>query len=95
MFRITGGKGFDIQFENGYTVSVQFGPGNYADHYKRRIGRDEVDCGREGSMTAECAVINPQGELIEHPLGGGDTVSYRSTAEQVLTLLNWAASQSM
>jgi hypothetical protein len=94
MFRITDGKGFGVQFENGYTVSVQFGPGNYADHYDRRIGRDEVDCGREGSMTAECAVINQKGELIEHPLCDGDTVSGRNTAEQVLTLLNWAASQS-
>jgi len=28
-FRITSGKGFQLTFPNGYTVSVQFGPGNY------------------------------------------------------------------
>ena len=29
MFRTTGNKGFQITFSNGYTLSVQFGPGNY------------------------------------------------------------------
>jgi len=29
MFRITQGKGFFMTFENGYTLSVQFGYGNY------------------------------------------------------------------
>jgi hypothetical protein len=28
MFRINDNKGFSITFDNGYTVSVQFGPGN-------------------------------------------------------------------
>ncbi len=94
MFRITDGKGFGIQFENGYTVSVQFGPANYCDHYDRRIGQDEIACGREGSMTAECAVIDPDGKLIEHPIADGDTVSSRSTPAEVLSLLSWAASKS-
>lgn len=94
MFWITDGKGFGIKFDNGYTVSVQFGPGNYADHYDRRIGADEVKCGREGSSTAECAVINSKDEFIEHPLCDGDMVSGRNTASEVLSLLNWAASQS-
>lgn len=37
MFRITRGKGFHVSFPNGYTVSVQFGPGNYCDHYDRGV----------------------------------------------------------
>ena len=32
MFKITDGKGFHIQFSNGYVVSVQFGGGNYCDN---------------------------------------------------------------
>jgi hypothetical protein len=32
MFKITHKKGFHITFENDYTVSVQFGPGNYCDN---------------------------------------------------------------
>ena len=30
MFRITGGRGFQITFDNGYIVSVQFGTGSYS-----------------------------------------------------------------
>ena len=32
MFLITAGKGFQITFENGWTVSVQFGSGNYCEN---------------------------------------------------------------
>ena len=93
MFRITGEKGFHITFENGYTVSVQFGPGNYCDNYSRDIGREEEICGKDGSPNAECAVWAQDGKLIEYPGWNGDTVSNRSTPEEVLALLNWAAAQ--
>jgi hypothetical protein len=33
MMKITAGKGFQITFANGYTVSVQWGPGNYCDNH--------------------------------------------------------------
>jgi hypothetical protein len=94
MFKITRKKGFHITFENGYTVSVQFGPGNYCDNYNRRIPEDEEACGEEGSTTAECAVWNSRGkELIPYSVWHGDMVSNRSTPAKVLELLNWAASQ--
>ena len=32
-FRSTMNKGFHIKFKNGVCVSVQFGPGNYCEHY--------------------------------------------------------------
>ena len=32
-FRVIGNKGFHIKFENNVCVSVQFGPGNYCEHY--------------------------------------------------------------
>lgn len=32
-FRITMGKGMQFTFENGYTVSVQIGLGNYCDNH--------------------------------------------------------------
>jgi hypothetical protein len=79
MFKITGKKGFHIKFENGYTVSVQFGPGNYCDNYDMEIGRDEENAGKEGSYTAECAVWAEDGEMIDR--WDGNTVSNRSTAE--------------
>jgi len=91
MFRITGSKGFHITFENGYTVSVQFGPGNYCDNYNTEIS--SVQAGERGSETAECAVWAKDGKMIEHPDFGGGEVSNRSTPAQVLSLLNWAAKQ--
>ncbi len=90
-FFITGKKGFHITFANGYTVSVQFGPGNYCEHYDRDFD-DAEDCGKEGSLTAECAVWPQKGQMIAY--GDWDnTVSSHSTAAEVLELLNWAAAQ--
>ena len=93
MFKITRKHGFHITFENGYTVSVQFGPGNYCDNYNRGIGYEDEICGEEGSTTAECAVWAQDGKLIECPLFDGDTVSNCSTPAEVLALLNWAVQQ--
>lgn len=92
-FHITSDKGFHITFENGYTVSVQFGPGNYCDNYERQIGQDERACGKEGSRTAECAVWAAARDLIVYEGFNGNTVGNRMTPAEVLTLMNWAASQ--
>lgn len=94
MFRITNGKGFSIDFSNGYKVSVQFGPGNYCEHYDRSIGKDEVACGRAGSRNAEVAVIYNNVLIEPDGLGWGDTVKGRQSPEEVLALLNWAASRT-
>ena len=91
-FYITGKKGFHFVCENNWTISVQFGPGNYCANYARSIGKDDEACGKDGSPTAECAVWGPDGEMVEYK-GWGDSISNRSTPKQVLELLNWAASQ--
>ena len=93
-FYICDSKGFHIGFANGWTVSVQFGPGNYCDNYDQRIGKDEEKCGKQGSGTAECAILNPDRSLVSIPEWGGDTVSNRSTPEDVLRYLQIAAKQS-
>jgi len=92
MFKITRKKGFHIKFENGYTVSVQFGPGNYCSNYDREIGRDEEKCGSVGSPDAECAVWKEGGELLPH-FENGNTVCGQMSPKEVLELMNWAASQ--
>jgi len=93
MFKITNGKGFHITFKNGYTVSVQFGPGNYCQNYDLQISKDEILSGAKGSVDAECAVFWGDGNLIPHPMFEGDTVGERMSSEQVLELLNWAYKQ--
>ncbi len=97
MFKITEGKGFSIQFENGWKVSVQFGPYNYGDHYGldnidpvtlHAMKKPEEECGAKGSTLAETALIDTKGEFIDYD--GGSVQGYRTPA-QVLELLNYAA----
>lgn len=95
MFKITGKKGFHVTFENGWTVSVQFGPGNYCDNYDLRIGEEDEEAGKRGSLVAECAVSQGGSGLYAHPMFDGDTVGGRMTPAQVLELMNWAAAQAV
>ena len=101
-FRITDGKGFAIKFPNGWSISVQFGCGNYCDNYDHP--RDDYraanrECGEKGSRNAECAVFDPSNEMVKLPAfmfddpEYADIVSNRSTSAQVLQLMNWAAQQ--
>ena len=57
MFRITDNKGFAIKFENGWSVSVQWGPGNYGSHYHSEFGAQQGKDFWE-SKTAEVALIH-------------------------------------
>jgi hypothetical protein len=87
MFKISDNKGFQITFDNGYTVSVQFGAGNYSNNYDLRI-MDYIDKAVPPSRTAETALIAPNGNFVEYK---GDDVQGRQTPEDVLELLNYAA----
>jgi hypothetical protein len=92
MFKIIDGKGFHITFQNGYTVSVQFGPGNYCDNYDERW-ENITKCGEAGSTTAECAVWSGDGGGMIKYSGWNDTIGARLLPKDVLELLNWAESQ--
>jgi len=41
-FKITSGKGFHVQFDNGFCISVQFGYGNYC-HGRNTPENDKID----------------------------------------------------
>ena len=90
MFKTCDQKGFHITFDNGYTVSVQFGAGNYCDNYDLRI-MEYHDKAVPPSRTAETALIAPNGDFVEYK---GDDVQGRQTADDVLELLNYAAGLS-
>jgi hypothetical protein len=77
MFAITGCKGMQMTLENGVTISIQFGPGNYCDK------RDEAfDAPRKSDRwecnDAEVAIIMPNGEFYVgedfHQVEGWQTV---------------------
>ncbi len=96
MFRITGGKGFHITFENGITVSVQFGIGNYCQHHHDSfdlIGKERHMSAWESS-DAEIAIfrVDVEGWLTPKfdPAEGQDVLGWVSPAK-VLDALNWAA----
>jgi len=90
MFSITDGKGFHITFENGVTVSVQFGAGNYCSTNSKNIPYTELNTKCED---AEVAVWDNTGAWItsEYTNADYDDVIGYQTPEDVLKILNWAS----
>lgn len=85
-----GKKGFHYTFENGVTVSVQFGSGNYCDNYtkdlKSVIVTEYVKCNN-----AEVAVWDKDGAWITSEYeDNGDEVLPSKTPKKVLDILYWA-----
>jgi hypothetical protein len=85
VFKITEGKGFQITFANGYTVSVQWGPGNYCDNYTANFHQSEI-CGAKGSSTAETWAWKPDGTPL-----WSDVRAYRSPDEVAQDILEVAS----
>jgi hypothetical protein len=86
MFRINDNKGFSITFDNGYTVSVQFGPGNYSSNYNLSM-LDNINKPMTATL-AETALIGPNGDFVSYK--DDDVQGYQSVAD-VLALLNYAS----
>lgn len=62
MFNITDNKGFHMTFENGWTLSVQFGSGNYCDNYNHSVySKEPIPPSRD----AEIAAWNDKGEWMK------------------------------
>ena len=63
-FLVTRNKGFRMAFENGFAISVQWGPENYCD----RKNEEDFDKPMKErfweSKSAEIAVFNKEGEFI-------------------------------
>lgn len=83
-FRITDNRGFHITFENGVTVSVQFGPGNYCDNYDAPFNREAPAEGWT-STTAETAAWDRNHRWV---IENGDEVQARRTPAEVLDFMN-------
>lgn len=91
MFKITGERGVHVRFANGYTLSVQWGPGNYCTHQHAPPGAQGF-CGRLGSEDAEVAIIDPNGKLVPLPLEESrDTVIGWQSADDVMRWAVYAA----
>ena len=60
-FSITSARGFHVRFKNGYTISTQFGGGNYCNNYNDEGLRPTKD---KHSSNAEIAIIDNEGEFV-------------------------------
>ncbi len=81
--KITHNKGFHITFENGWTVSVQFGVGNYCENYNNDV-KEFREIGKVGyaSDTAEIWAWDlDTNRYPPEPLG-------YQTPEQILKFMN-------
>lgn len=76
--------GYFVPLPNGYSISVQFGRGNYCEHYDL----ESYDKPRESriwkSKDAETALISPDGVLIEYK---GEKVQANQTPEDLLEMI--------
>jgi hypothetical protein len=92
MFRITQNRGFHMTFQNGWTLSVQWGPVNYCanrnyDLVWNRHDTDEMDAaaGRIGSVDAEIAAWDAAGKMYDF---GNDTVKGWVTSDELVEWIN-------
>ena len=91
MFVLTRHHGFAMKFKNGWTASVQPGPGNYCERHDARDFMAASKTERWVSLTAEVACFPPSGGLVE--LEGGDTRRSFLNADEVLAFLNETAAR--
>jgi hypothetical protein len=91
-FRACENKGFHVTFQNGWTVSVQWGSMNYCDNFQVDLGKpiqeilDEVKCPRElESDTAE--VWGMKGKQ-RYPRGG--PLEYQTPAQVLQFMIKLA-----
>ena len=77
MFRSTQNQGFQITFENGWTISVQFGTSNYC---SRRYSDTEYGKSIIESPNAEIAIWDKNGEWYNF---GSDEVKGYCTPDEV------------
>jgi hypothetical protein len=81
MFKCTENQGFQLTFENGYKLSVQFGPYHYCEAREHCFTQPRESKFWE-SKTAEIAVFHPNGTFV--PLDRYNDVLGHQTVEEVI-----------
>ncbi len=74
-------KGFTMEFENGNTISVQFGRGNYC------VNQNDSE-GKHYSADAEIAIWNSENKWYDF---GADTVRGWCTPDEVAKWIHFAS----
>ena len=90
-FEATQNKGFRMKFDNGFSISVQWGSmnycerRNYSDEYKSELKEDFIK-----SADAEIAVIGPEDEMLG--IGEHDQVIGRLSPDEVAKVITIVSS---
>jgi hypothetical protein len=89
MFNINSEKGFQITFENGWTVSVQFGPGNYCHNQDHEMGPTKLnyDKAKPDCPNAEVAAFASHDHWYTFSKDKNDTVKGWVTPEELVEFL--------
>ena len=87
--------GFQITFDNGYTVSVQFGPGHYCENYDRDFMEPSA-ANYWKSGNAEVAVLDDNWDFVtRNVIDDGDdvlpSVTPNELAKIIATVSAWPA----
>ena len=83
-------KGFAMEFDNGYSISVQWGPENYCHTKDNGAYLQPQKQHRWDSASAEIAVYGSNGSMI--PIGRGDTVEGWLSTDQVAKVISICSS---
>jgi len=89
---ITKGKGFQMKFENGNTVSVQFGGGNYCENRDKPFGSGSDALSDALSKDAEVAAWDADGKWYNF---GYDTVRGWLTADEVANFVSFVSKANL
>ena len=83
-FKSTNNKGFQMTFENGWTISVQFGHGNFCCHRNHENQPKRIhEC-----PDAEIAIWDANGECYNF---GSDVAKGYCSADEVATWIKFTA----
>ena len=92
-FVATQNKGFGITFQNGFTISVQWGTFNYCE--KKNLETDigeEMKTNRWESKNAEIAIFNKDNEMVS--IGNHDEVIGWLSPDEVAKVISIVSSST-
>jgi hypothetical protein len=105
MIKIIMGKGFHLTFDNGLTISVQIGSGNYCENYNNNTNNNTNSYNQLASQfspeskNAEVAIWKTDGGWITKEFFedlGDDVAGYVNTdeiADLIYRVKNWEATK--
>lgn len=90
-FQTCDNKGFHLTFDNGLTLSTQFGPGNYGDNYDKPFHFSGTDIPRSyDADQVEVAIIGSDGAWVTKQYrDDGDDVLPRVEFDEWLKIVDW------